>query len=83
MSSFGRDLSSQSDGLFVDEEDSQNNTQRRKGQRNKPLSLELLRQMARDHTGVPAISASSERVFSAGGDIIYKEEKYIRRKEYA
>ena len=33
--------------------------------------------MARDHMGVPANSAASERVFSNGGDIITKQRNKI------
>jgi hAT family protein len=33
--------------------------------------------MARDHMGVPATSAASERVFSNGGDIITKRRNNL------
>ena len=43
----------------------------------KGYDFNIIAQMARDHMGVPANSAASERVFSNGGDIITKQRNKI------
>jgi hAT family protein len=43
----------------------------------KGYDFKIIAQMARDHMGVPATSAASERVFSNGGDIITKRRNKL------
>jgi hypothetical protein len=43
----------------------------------KGIESELLGQMARDFIAIPATSATSERVFSSGGDIISRKRSRL------
>lgn len=43
----------------------------------KGYDFKIIAQMARDHMGVPATSAASERVFSNGGDITTKRRNKL------
>jgi hypothetical protein len=48
--------------------------------KSKGYDYKTIARMAKDHMGVPATSAASERVFSNGGDIITKKRNRLGGK---